>query len=188
MNTLRHQDVHASQDGIAPVWAEATARRLGFRYSDDSPWLILPEGVGLELTLDIVPRHIPNTPAWIAGVINWRGTLLPVFDLSAWLSGARTPMMGRRTVVVGKGQEAAALLTTGEPRVISCVPAPHPSTPPCELLRPFLKLHLTGPDGDAYEFAHVSWFRAAGGQRTNRIRADEDSTARSFTTALPTSS
>ena len=189
MNTLRNHDVHASVDDAVPIWpAETTARSLGFRYADDSPWLILPAGVGLELTLDIIPRLVPNTPAWIAGVINWRGTLLPVFDIAAWLCGTRSTTTGMRTIVVGKGQEAAALLTTGEPRVIPCVPARRPDAPTNSRLSPFLTRHLTSPDGDAFEFSHIHWFRSAGGQRDHRTRAADESAALADTTDSPTSS
>jgi twitching motility protein PilI len=55
-----------------------------------------------------VPRDITRVPGakpWVSGVANNRGTLLPIFDLQAFLLGVPTPRTPRNRVLVVRQRE-----------------------------------------------------------------------------------
>jgi twitching motility protein PilI len=55
-----------------------------------------------------VPREItpvPATKAWLCGVANNRGTLLPIFDLQAFLLGLATPRSAKNRIMVTRQEE-----------------------------------------------------------------------------------
>jgi twitching motility protein PilI len=55
-----------------------------------------------------VPREItpvPATKAWLCGIANNRGTLLPIFDLQAFLFGLTTPRNPKNRVMVARQDE-----------------------------------------------------------------------------------
>ncbi len=57
----------------------------------------------LEVPRDITP--VPATKAWLCGVANNRGTLLPIFDLHAFLFGVTTSRNPRNRVMVARQDE-----------------------------------------------------------------------------------
>jgi len=64
-----------------------------------------------------VPRaitRIPFTKPWVIGVANHRGTLLPIFDLQAFLFGGATARSARNGVLVIRPGELAFGLLVGE--------------------------------------------------------------------------
>ncbi|MBI1423873.1 MAG: hypothetical protein GC149_10445 [Gammaproteobacteria bacterium] len=75
----------------------------------------------LERTLltEIVVRPkiypIPRSPAWLCGVINLRGTIVPVIDLSESLSTVSNSTPGDYVLVIDKGSDAVALIVDGPP-------------------------------------------------------------------------
>jgi len=78
----------------APVGGEAVVVRLGAgRFAADL------DAVAEVGRLPAVTR-IPGAPAWLAGVANWRGRLLPVLDLRTLLGAESGPMGGSARLVV----------------------------------------------------------------------------------------
>jgi purine-binding chemotaxis protein CheW len=73
-------------DQLAPVTDTVVVRLGGTRYA-----------VAMEAVAEVGrPPHVtrvPGVPAWIAGVANWRGRIMPVLDLRVLL-GAATPELG----------------------------------------------------------------------------------------------
>ena len=108
---------------VAPE-AKAQAR-YGFRIG--SLALLVPLGVGSEVAPLINPAVIPNGPAWLSGVINLRGALVPVVDLRGPLGldparagDGRGDASARPMVLIfGKGEEAAGFLIDGYPRAVA---------------------------------------------------------------------
>lgn len=77
--------------------------------AESTPYLILRLGhevVGLSLAevREIValqpPTRVPSVPPWILGVVNLRGTVLPLVDLGLKFGFGRTPSGSRSCVVV----------------------------------------------------------------------------------------
>jgi chemotaxis signal transduction protein len=62
--------------------------------------------------------RIPGTPAWLAGVANWRGRVLPVLDLRPLLSAATVPLAtSARLVVLTRDGVVAGVLAEAVPGV-----------------------------------------------------------------------
>ena len=78
----------------AHVGGEAVVVRLGAgRFAADL------DAVAEVGRLPAVTR-VPGAPAWLAGVANWRGRLLPVLDLRTLLGAESGPMGGSARLVV----------------------------------------------------------------------------------------
>jgi twitching motility protein PilI len=159
-------------DAFVPNSAQAAAQ-IGFRFDEESPWLLLAAGIGVEVVLDVGYCRIPNTPAWFHGLINLRGAVAPVFDVQSWLNERDCPLGNRRILVIGKGDAAAAVLCAGEPRAMRPTrPAAAAPTIP-QRLRNFVSDGIQTPDGPAYAFDHRAWFTAAGHQGIRKERAKD---------------
>ncbi len=83
--------------------------------------------VGMSVVAEVgrLPRltRVPGTPAWLAGVANWRGRILAVLDIRPLLDAAMTPTgsLGR-LVVLSENTITVGLLTEGVQGVVSCDP------------------------------------------------------------------
>lgn len=102
------------RDGrIAPAEAEVAVMRRNFEMGGRRFTL---EGNPLMEVLDapsIFP--VPNTPASCRGLINLRGSLVPIFDIRKTFGGGG----GYRWVlVVGRGEQAAGLVIDGLPKQV----------------------------------------------------------------------
>lgn len=78
--------------------------------------LLVDTGMSCELSEWQPVCPIPNTPPWLPGVINLRGTLVPLFDPARLMPDMRNqPGTGRLQFIVGSGDEAAAMVLDGMP-------------------------------------------------------------------------
>lgn len=62
--------------------------------------------------------RIPNTRAWVLGVINLRGNLVPVFDFMQRLDETATKADDQRLLVLDQGERAAGIYIDGLPRAL----------------------------------------------------------------------
>lgn len=60
-------------------------------------------------------HHVPNVPSWLTGVINLHGMVIPVFDLGVYLGIESPKQKNRRLLVLGQGNDAAAIVIDGLP-------------------------------------------------------------------------
>ena len=83
-------------------------------------------GIGLLIRPDCIsevvkppPIHpIPNTPAWLSGILNLRGNLVPAFDLALMLDESvayERPLL----LVIDRGEWAAGVKIDGFPQPLS---------------------------------------------------------------------
>lgn len=96
---------------------------------------------------------LPNSNAWFSGLINLRGNLVPVFDLSSLL-GVTGPAGNRQMLlVIGSGERVAALVIDGTPDHISIDAGSRINEPQHvpEVLQECLK--------GAYEYAGEIWYQ-----------------------------
>jgi twitching motility protein PilI len=77
---------------------------LMIRYEDGSELTELPQLF-----------RMPNAPHWLLGMANLHGTLIPVFDLAAYLGVEREVTNRRFLLVLGHGGDAAGVLIEGLP-------------------------------------------------------------------------
>jgi len=88
--------------------------RFGFRLGNYG--LLLGEQATSEV-LDPLPIYpIPNTNAEWLGLVNLRGNLVPVYDLSAILGWPRNESDKPMMLFLGKGQETIGIMIDGLPR------------------------------------------------------------------------
>jgi hypothetical protein len=76
------------------------ALRYSFQLTSIYPRLVLAPGVMGELHYGVHPTYIPNSPGWFRGVMNRRGALVPIFDVTVWLGLGRDPSTDRRGVLL----------------------------------------------------------------------------------------
>ena len=94
-----------------------------FAYRIGSHHFVLDKTLLTEIVIQPVIYPIPKSPGWLCGVINLRGNVLPVFDLSESLSTVCRSTPGEFVLVIDKGNEALAIVVDGPPRsLINPVP------------------------------------------------------------------
>lgn len=77
--------------------APVSASRLGFQVNDERYLIALDEAGEIVPALDIVA--VPHTHAWFMGLINVRGNLVAVCDLSVYRGGAPTRLQRESRIV-----------------------------------------------------------------------------------------
>ncbi len=98
-------DRRAAADGVAESYPTAVLVRFGAaRYA-------LPMESVAEVVAVPALTRVPGSPHWLAGVVNWRGRVLPVIDPRALLGADRNalPSSARLLVLSGDGVEAGFL-------------------------------------------------------------------------------
>ncbi|MCK7579680.1 MAG: chemotaxis protein CheW [Chromatiales bacterium] len=96
----------------APAPAMA-AERLAFRVGALA--LLCASDAGREVVLPPAVSRLPHLPAWLLGVANVRGMLLPVVDLALALAVGRDTALRPYLLIVGTGDAALGLLVDGLP-------------------------------------------------------------------------
>lgn len=85
------------QDASDSLWS-------GVGFSVDGHRCVAPMGEIVEVLTEPVATRLPGVKAWIKGVANVRGRLLPLLDLNAFLErGAVHQRANRRVLVVERG-------------------------------------------------------------------------------------
>ncbi|UCH39244.1 MAG: chemotaxis protein CheW [Gammaproteobacteria bacterium] len=127
--------------------------------------LVLPADEISELIEKAVVCELPNTPSWFNGVTSIRGNMIPVFDLHELFS-IEQPAAGRRLIVVGENEIAAAFWVDDFPRLLAFadedVTSIEPQVP--SLIREHARQYFMN-DGEAWvEWDFKSFFAALGEQ------------------------
>ncbi len=104
---------------LAPETAAAQAAaelhlRQGFTVGSVN--LMLGYEHGSELTELPTVHRLPHAPAWLLGMVNLHGALLPVFDLARLFNVAHAEGERRMLLVLGHGGDAAGVVIDGLPR------------------------------------------------------------------------
>jgi len=89
---------------------EASIRRLGFRIGNLG--LLIAQQATSELSDILQICSIPFTKAWLLGLINLRGNLVPVFDLRQLLQfpSVQQPNKKMMLLILGQGEFAGAIV------------------------------------------------------------------------------
>jgi chemotaxis signal transduction protein len=99
----------------APASEAAQAVRCGER------WFAFPYGWARTAVEQVHLAAVPGAPAWLAGAANVEGRIVPVIDLLAWITPGRfvdARAKDARLLVGGDGEDAAAVLFQGMPRLV----------------------------------------------------------------------
>jgi chemotaxis signal transduction protein len=99
----------------APRSEAAQAVRCGDR------WIAFPYGWARSAVEQVQLSAVPGAPAWLAGAANVEGRIVPVIDLVAWATpGCFVDARAKdaRLLVGGDGEDVAAVLFQGMPRLV----------------------------------------------------------------------
>lgn len=94
--------------------------RYGFRV--DALGLLVEPGAGSEVML--IPRiaPLPGAPPGLLGLINLRGTLVPLYDLRSLLDlGSRPSATEPLALVFGQGEDAVGIIIDGYPTALTAL-------------------------------------------------------------------
>ena len=80
---------------------------------------LVSKNVYCEMLNKVQLNPLPNVRPWFRGLINLRGSLVPVFDLLIAFQEGVTDTKKQRLFVIGKGDKAVALWIEGNPELIS---------------------------------------------------------------------
>ncbi len=117
--------LHGTTEVATPTDTEPrdeVLERMGFGVGDLS--LLLPPNSGREVIPAPPASRLPNTVAWLLGLANVRGNLIPVVDTAVALGATRE--LGKPppyALVFGHADTAIALLIDGLPRLLSVIAA-----------------------------------------------------------------
>jgi len=92
---------------------------IRFGYSIGYFKFVLEKTMITEVVIEPTIYPIPNSPLWLQGMINLRGNILPVIDLSETLSTSLKCTPGQYVLVVDKGSKALALLIDALPKSLA---------------------------------------------------------------------
>ena len=127
-------------------------------------------GIGLfvrpETLCEVVPQvttcPLPNTPPWVAGLINLRGNLVPVFDLHLRFGVAPPADRKRTLLVLDRGESAVGLYADGLPQAVMTQRV-LPELPPLPAtLRDHVQKGYVDEGVVWLEFSHAEFFSSLG--------------------------
>ena len=113
-----------ADEDVAPIGG-VILRFAGARYAVD-----------MASVAEVVPvpdmTRVPGAPAWLSGVVNWRGRVLPVVDLRPLVGAPLSPMpTSARLVVVAEDDIEVGIVADMVPGLLDCDPSelePIPAT------------------------------------------------------------
>jgi len=138
---------------VAPI-------RFGVRVGDIG--LLIPQGMLSEMVDDAEIYPLPTTPLWFQGLINLRGSLVPVFDLKALFEMEEHKVETSNLLVLNSGEEAVGILIDSFPLTLDVtqILEQHPMLPP--VLREYSQAVYVQGEEVWVEFDFDGFFRAAG--------------------------
>lgn len=148
--------------GFVPVSLESAAKQLRYGFRTAGLGLLIKQGVGSEAVPMMPMAVIPNGPAWLQGVINLRGNLVPVCDLRRLVGGDPESAMEKPMILVlDKGDKTAGFLIDGYPLALTALrPANQlPGLP--ESLERHVKTMISTNEEVWLEFDHEGFLEAA---------------------------
>jgi twitching motility protein PilI len=147
--------------------------RYGVRLGDIG--LLIGRDTLSEVIAQAAIYPIPNTPPWLAGLMNLRGNLVPVFDLHLLL-GLEPPADRPRRflLVLGRGDGAVGMYVDGLPQAVATGEGLGQLPPLPEVLREHVQTGYVDQGALWLEFPHEALFSTLG-QRLGAARARRES-------------
>lgn len=107
-----------SVDADVPMASSRWDRQRGYGITLNGINILLPIGVFCEFVAQPQVTSLPNSPNYFLGLMNLRGNLAPVYDLTRFIASDRSesPAVARQVVILGKGDDCAALLCEAAPK------------------------------------------------------------------------
>lgn len=148
---VEHPNTAENQPALTDPFADApeiTATVLGFRIGDLG--FLLPISLHCEVIGHLPVNPLPRVEPWFSGLLNMRGTIVPVVDLYLLPNAVASPPKKRYLLTIGRGEKTIALWIDGYPHLLPDLATPLPSLPPLpELLKPCIS-HAYSHDGQTW--------------------------------------
>jgi twitching motility protein PilI len=139
-----------------------TAEPIRFGARVGNIGLLVPKGMLSELVEEITVYPLPTTPPWFQGLINLRGSLVPVFDLKALFKIYERSSEKNNLLVLNTGEKTVGILIDGLPVTLQAAQ----SLQQGPLLPPVLRDHhraVYAKDAEVWvDFDFDGFFQAAG--------------------------
>ncbi len=98
--------------------ANASKKELRYGFSIGSLNFIYDVQIPCELVKGVAIYSVPNTPVWMLGLINLRGSLVPVFNLEKYFDFKEEADNHKLLLVLGKGEKAVAFQLKKYPELL----------------------------------------------------------------------
>ena len=136
--------------------------RYGFLIAGQS--ILIDQTIICEVVQNSYIYPIPNTPAWITGMVNLRGNLIPVFNLGRLFSGDKEYAPSRKNLlVIDRGERAIATFIDELPVSLDLEQNPpetvEPDTTAADLVKKFCQQACRIGDSVWYEIDHDALFK-----------------------------
>lgn len=106
-------------EGFVAVALESATKQQRYGFRSAGLGLLIRQGIGSEAVPMMPMADIPNGPAWLVGVINLRGNLVPVCDLRRLIGGSDIALEKPMILVLDKNDKAAGFLIDGYPLALT---------------------------------------------------------------------
>ena len=103
---------------VAEVANSTTSQVLRYGFSIGSLNFIYDVQIACELVKGASIYSVPNTPNWMVGLINLRGSLVPVFNLEKYFDFKEASDSHKLLLVLGKGEKAVAFQLKKYPELL----------------------------------------------------------------------
>lgn len=140
-------------------------RRMGFKVGGMG--LLIADGTISELIdTETIPCPVPNTASWLVGLINLRGNLLPVFEMTQILGLEPPDAKKRMLLVLDEGQEAGCILIDDLPTQKTLTENDKLTSLPAlpEAVRPFISVGYEVQEEMWFAFDHQGFFESLSGR------------------------
>lgn len=108
------QKPEAALLGLDVASYENIQSRYGFKVGDIG--ILINEDTLCEVMKNFHIFPIPNTQAWMKGIVNLRGNLIPAYDLALLLGLSDEPIEYENLLIIDKGHESVGILINNVPR------------------------------------------------------------------------
>ena len=147
--------------GLRPAVMEQPTR---FGFSLGQLHLLITPGTRSEVTMQPHICSIPNVPPWFLGIINLRGNVIPVFDVSQLLQAGDSRRQKRNLLLLDQGSETVALPIDGLPYSVTLDHELHDMPPLPAVLEAHISAAYVKDDTIWLDFDHQSFCTHLGKQ------------------------
>ena len=95
-------------------------RRHGFKIGDTG--ILVPADMICEISSDLSLSRMPNAPGWLVGLVNLRGNIVPVLDLTVLLNIFKTDRTDFKQLFFKVDNDWVGILANGLPKPLSLPP------------------------------------------------------------------
>ena len=135
LNALELNDDELGHETAAEI-AAAQHEQLRHGVTIGSFNVLLPTDQVSEVVKGSTVFPVPKTAAWVRGLLNLRGNLVPVFDLAGQFDPTAKAPETPQLLAIGKADQAVALLVDGIPKLAATnQPIPHSTLPLPDAIR-----------------------------------------------------